>query len=141
VLAAVHIPRGAVPSGGMSQFRPTATSRVLLTLVFCLALLAPAGASRVAGGGDPAAAPAASPLAGFEQGLLRDRVGGPVAAPGKRDDRERPGPALLGVLGAVLVAVPVLAGAVRGRAGRAARRRGAAAAGPRAPPSLQPAPI
>ena len=70
---------------------------------------------------------------------VRDRALGPLVAPGaKRDDRERPGPALPGVL-AALATVAALAS--RRRTNRTPRRAAAAAAGARAPPSLQPAPI
>jgi hypothetical protein len=69
--------------------------------------------------------------------LLGDHPGHSLVTPGKRDDRERPGPALPGVLvTAVAAAASVVAGR---RAGRPAGRR-AAAHGARAPPP-QPAPI
>ena len=124
----------------MSVSRPTRTARLLLALVCCLGLLAPAGAAvRAAGPGASAAALAGSPD-GLGQALLRDRVLGPLVAPGaKRDDRERPGPALPGVLAAALATVAALAS--RRRTDRPPRRAAAAAAGARAPPSLQPAPI
>ena len=100
------------------------------------------GRGRRPGGGARAAAAAAlggSPD-GLGQALLRDRVLGPLVAPGaKRDDRERPGPALPGVLAAALATVAALAS--RRRTDRTPRRAAAAAAGARAPPSLQAAPI
>ena len=124
----------------MSVLRPTRTSRLLLALACCLGLLAPAGAAIAAAGAGASAAPAmAAASDGLGQTLLRDRVLGPLVAPGtKRDDRERPGPALPGVLAAALATVGALAS--RRRTGPPARRA-AAAAGARAPPSLQPAPI
>jgi hypothetical protein len=124
----------------MIQPRPAQPSRVLLALLFCLALLAPGGDGRSAAGPDAATSLAARAPAGLEQGLLGDRPGGSlVASGGKRDDRQRPGPGLVGLLvGAVTTAAiwTVLAG-------RRVEPRGrrAAAAGPRAPPSFQPAPI
>jgi hypothetical protein len=126
----------------MIQPRPAQPSRVLLALMFCLALLAPGGAVRSAAGPDAATSLAAAAPAGLEQGLLGGRPGGSlVASGGKRDDRPRPGPGLVGLLvGAVTAAATwtVLAG--RRAQPRGGRRR-AAAAGPRAPPSFQPAPI
>jgi hypothetical protein len=127
----------------MSVWRPTRTARLGLAVVCCLGLLAPAGAAvRAAGPGSAAAAAmlGGSPD-GLGQALLRDRVLGPLAAPGaKRDDRERPGPALPGVLAAALATVAALASRRR-RTDRPPRRAAAAAPGARAPPSLQPAPI
>jgi hypothetical protein len=116
----------------------TRTSRLLLALGCCLALLAPAGAAVRAAADRPAAAAAdelARTPAGLEQDPLRDRVGPLVAPGGQRDDRERPGPALLGVLAAALATAGAWSAAAR-RGDRPARRR-AAAAGARAPPSLQ----
>jgi hypothetical protein len=94
--------------------------------------------------GPRAAAPAAStsltadPAAGPEQGLLRDLSGQSLVAPGgKRDDRERPGPALLGLAAAAAAAAWTVV------AGRPVARRGGhgtAAVGARAPPP-QPVPI
>jgi hypothetical protein len=123
----------------MSVSRPTRTARLVLAVVCWLGLLAPAGAAVRAAGPGPAAALGGSPD-GLGQALLRDRVLGPLVAPGaKRDDRERPGPALPGVLAAALATVAALAW--RRRTDRTPRRAAAAAAGARAPPSLQPAPI
>jgi hypothetical protein len=126
----------------MSVWRPTRTARLGLAVVCCLGLLAPAGAAvRAAGPGSAAAAAVlgGSPD-GLGQALLRDRVLGPLVAPGaKRDDRERPGPALPGVLAAALATVAALAS--RRQTDRPPRRAAAAAPGARAPPSLQPAPI
>jgi hypothetical protein len=117
--------------------RPRAT-RAFLTLVCSIALLGPGAAGRAAGGADASASLTAGPAAGPEQGLLRDLSGRSLAAPGgKRDDRERPGLALLGLLATVLATASAVV-AVRLAAG--AGGRGAAAAGARAPP-LQPAPI
>ena len=125
----------------MSVWRPTRTARLVLALVCCLGLLAPAGAAvRAAGPGTAAAVLGGSPD-GLGQALLRDRVLGPLVAPGaKRDDRHRP---------AVDNAVHPAHGSAtlphRGtRLGIPGLERGrptAAAAGARAPPSLQPAPI
>jgi hypothetical protein len=124
----------------MSVWRPTRTARLVLAVVCCLGLLAPAGAAvRAAGPGTATAVLGGSPD-GLGQALLRDRVLGPLVAPGaKRDDRERPGPALPGVLAAALATVAALAS--RRPTDRTPRRAAAAAAGARAPPSLQPAPI
>ena len=73
------------------------------------------------------------------QGHLRDLLPGSLAAPGnRRDDRERPGPALPGLLAAVIV--PAAAGVAARRAVRAPGSRAAAAATARAPPALQPTP-
>jgi hypothetical protein len=125
----------------MRVIDPTRPSRLLLALACSLALLAPAGAA-VAAAVRPAAAATGEGLAGAAAGLgqdlLRDRVGPLVAPGGKRDDRERPGPALAGVLAAALATAGAWSMAVR-RHDRPARRRAAAAAGARAPPSLQPA--
>jgi hypothetical protein len=123
----------------MRVLRPTRTSRLLLALACCLALLTPAGAAAWAAAGGAAAAAAdelAGTAAGLVQDFLRDRVGPLVAPGGKRDDRERPGPALVGVLAAALATAGAWSAAA-GRGDRPARRRAAAAAGARAPPSLQ----
>jgi hypothetical protein len=123
----------------MSVWRPTRTARLVLAVVCCLGLLAPAGAAVRAAGPGTAAVLGGSPD-GLGQALLRDRVLGPLVAPGaKRDDRERPGPALPGVLAAALATVAALAS--RRPTDRTPRRAAAAATGARAPPSLQPAPI
>jgi hypothetical protein len=125
----------------MIQLRPTQSSRVLLALVFCLALLAPGGAVRSAAGPDAAASLAAGAPAGLEQGLLGDRPSGSLVASGvKRDDRQRPGPALVGLLAGAFTTAAAWTVLARRRAEPGGRRR-AAAAGPRAPPSFQPAPI
>jgi hypothetical protein len=131
--------RRALPSDGMRNLDPTRTPRLLLALACCLALLAPAGAAVRAAARRPAAAAAdelARTPAGLEQDLLRDRVGPLLAPGGKRDDRERPGPALAGVLAAALATAGAWSAATR-RGGRPARRRAAAAAGARAPPPPQ----
>jgi hypothetical protein len=127
----------------MSGFRRPHGSRVLLALAFCLALLAPGGAGRAAAAADLPASLAARAAAGLEQGLLRDGASGSLVAAGsKRDHRQRPGPALLGVLvAAVVAAAPAWAVHARRRSDRPGHRRCAAAAGPRAPPPPQPAPI
>jgi hypothetical protein len=126
----------------MRVLDPTRTSRLLLALACCLALLVPAGAAARAAAGRPAAAAAhqlAGTPAGLEQDLLRDRVGALAAPGGKRDDRDRPGPALVAVLAAALAGAGAWSRAAC-RGDRPARRR-AAAAGARAPPPLQPASI
>jgi hypothetical protein len=118
--------------------RPRAT-RAFLALVCAIALLGPGGAGRAAGGADTSASLTAGPAAGPEQGLLRDLSGQSLAAPGgKRDDRERPGLSLLGLLATVVAAAATV---VAGRLAAGAGGNGAAAAGARAPPPLQPAPI
>jgi|GEM_PF-867401 hypothetical protein len=126
----------------MSVWRPTRTARLGLAVVCCLGLLAPAGvAVRAAGPGTATAAVLGRSPDGLGQALLRDRVLGPLVAPGaKRDDRERPGPALPGVVAGALATVAALASRRR-RTDRPPRRAAAAAPGARAPPSLQPAPI
>jgi|SRR5215211_4496215 len=123
----------------MRALRPTRTSRLLLGLACCLVLLAPAGAAAwpPAGTAGPRALAEGPDTPG--QTLLRDPLAGSLATPGsRRDDRERPGPAVPGPLAGVVV--PAAAGVAARRAVRAARRRAAAAAGARAPPALQPAP-
>jgi hypothetical protein len=124
----------------MHVLGPTRTSRLLLALACCLALLAPAAATAWAAPGRSAVAAAdrlAGTPAGLAQDLLRDRVGPLVAPGGKRDDRERPGPTLVGVLAAAVAAAGAWSAVAR-RGDRPARRA-AAAAGARAPPPLQPA--
>jgi hypothetical protein len=110
--------------------RPRA-SRALLALVFVLALLGPGAAGRATAAAEATGSLAAGPADGPEQGLLRDVPGHSLVTPGsKRDDRERAGPALPGLLAAAIAAAWTL---VPGRrAGRAAGHR--AAAGARAPP-------
>jgi len=118
--------------------RPRA-ARAFLALVFCLALLGPGAAGGPAGGAGTSASLTAGPAAWPEQGLLRDLPGQSlVAAGGKREDRERPGPALLGLLATVMAAAATV---VAGRLAAGAAGNGAAAAGARAPPPLQPAPV
>jgi hypothetical protein len=126
----------------MSVLRPTRTARLLLALACCLGLLAPAGAA--VGKARATTTAVAQGLAAtpddLGQALLRDRVlGPPVAGGARRDDRERPGPALPGLLAAVVATVA--AWASRRRSDRSPRRTAAAAAAARAPPSLQPAPV
>jgi hypothetical protein len=122
----------------MKMVRRPRGSRALLALAFLLALLGPGGSASGDGGAEASGSLTARPLAGVEQGLLRDHPGGSLLlAGGKRDSRERPGVALLGVLAAVVaVAAAPLAAAVR-PADRPGDRRHSAAAGPRAPPLLQ----
>ena len=123
----------------MSALRPTRTSRLLLGLACCLALLAPAGAAAGSGTGPAGPQALAEATDGPGQGHLRDPLPGSLAAPGnRRDDRGRPGPALLGLL--VAVAAPAAAGVAARRTVRAPAPRVAAAVGARAPPALQPAP-
>ena len=113
--------------------RPRATG-ALLALVLFLALLGPDAAGRAATVADAPGSLLAGPAAGPEQGLFRDRPSRSLVAGGTRDHRERPGPALPGV-----VAVAVAAAWTVVAARRAARPGGhhGAAAGARAPPSLQ----
>jgi hypothetical protein len=120
----------------LANRRPRA-ARALLALVVYLALLGP-GATGPATAADTRGT-LAGPAAGSEQVLLRDRPGHtPVTPASKRDERERPGPALPGVLAVAVAAAGTL---VAGhRAGRAGGRRAAAALA-RAPPSLQPTPV
>jgi len=123
----------------MDAIRRPRASRALLALVFGLALAGPGAADRTVAAAGAAGSLAAGPAAGAEQALLRDVPAHSLVTPAsKRDERERPGPALPGLLAtAVAAAWTLVAGR---RAGRPARRR-AAAAGARAPPPPQPAPI
>jgi hypothetical protein len=123
----------------MQAIRRLRASRALLALVLFLALLGPGAAGRAAAGADAPGSLVTGPAAGPGQGLLSDRPGRSLGAPGgKRDDRERPGPALAGALAAALAIAGALAGGRR--SDRPARRR-RTAAGARAPPPLQPARI
>jgi hypothetical protein len=123
----------------MCTLRPTRTSRLLLGLACCLALLAPAGAAAGGAAGTTVPRALAEGTDGPGQGHLRDLLAGSLAAPGsRRDDRERHGPALPDLLAAAVV--PAAAGVAARRAVRATRRRSVAAARARAPPALQPAP-
>jgi hypothetical protein len=79
--------------------RPRA-SRALLTLVFGLALLGPGAAGRAAFDQDASTSLAAGPVVGLGQGLIRERARSLFAPFGKRDDPERPGLALPGLLAA-----------------------------------------
>jgi len=123
----------------MCALRPTRTSRLLLSLACCLALLAPAAAA-AGSAADPAGPRAlAETTDGPGQGHVRDPLAGSLAGPAsRRDDRERHGPALPGLLAAAVVAAA--AGVAARRAARVPGPRTAAAAGARAPPALQPAP-
>jgi hypothetical protein len=116
--------------------RPRA-ARAFLALALYLALPGP-GAAGPATAAD-ARGSLAGPAAGSEQGLLRDRPGHtPVTPASKRDERERPGPALPGLLAVVVVAAGTL---VAGDRAAPAGGRRAAAAAARAPPPLQPTPV
>jgi hypothetical protein len=115
--------------------RPRATG-ALLALVCCLALLEPGAAGRAATAAHASGSPVAGPVAGPGQGLLQDRPGRSlVVVGGNRDERERPGPALPGLL-ALAVATAATLVAAR-RAARPAGHRAVAAAA-RAPPPLWP---
>jgi hypothetical protein len=115
--------------------RPRATG-ALLALVCCLALLEPGAAGRAATAAHASGSPVAGPVAGPGQGLLQDRPGRSlVVVGGNRDERERPGPALPGLL-ALAVATAATLVAAR-RAARPAGHRAVAAAA-RAPPPLRP---
>ena len=119
-----------------TTWRPRATGAIL-TLVCFLALLGPGAAGRAAADASASGSPVAGPVAGPEQGLLQGRPGRSlVIAGGTRDDRERPGPALPGLL-ALAVATAATLVAAR-RAARPAGHRAVAAAA-RAPPPLRPA--
>jgi hypothetical protein len=114
-------------------------SRALLALACGLALLAPGAVGQATGGAAAHGSLRAVPTDDLGQAQLRDRGLGPLVGVGaRRDDRERPGPALPGVLAATLAVVGALMS--RRRDDRPARRAGGPAAGARAPPSLQPAP-
>jgi hypothetical protein len=119
--------------------RPTAAA--LLALACCLALLGPGAAGRATAGPEAPPSLAAGTAAVPEPGLQRDRAGATPLAAAKRDDRQRPGPALLGLLGAAVAAAPALAAVARRPRRAPACRRRAATAGPRAPPATRPAPI
>jgi len=123
----------------MRALRPTRTPRLLLGLACCLAVLAPAAAAAGGAAGAPGPRAVAEGPDVSGQTLLRDPPAGPLAAPGnRRDDRERPGLALPGLLAAAVV--PAAAGVAARLAARAPGRRAAAAADARAPPALRPAP-
>jgi hypothetical protein len=123
----------------MCALRPTRTSRLLLGLACCLALLAPAVAAAAGAAATTVPRAVAEGTDGPGQGHLRDPLAGSLAAPGsRRDDRERHGTALPGLLAAAVV--PAAAGVAAALAVRATRRRSVTAAGARAPPALQPAP-
>jgi hypothetical protein len=122
----------------MDATRRPRASRALLALVFGLALLGPEAAGRATVADEAWGTLLAGPAAGPEQDLLRDVPGHSLVTPAsKRDDRERPGPALPGLLAATVAAAWTL---VAGhRPGRVAGHR--AAAGARAPPALRPTPV
>jgi hypothetical protein len=126
--------RGCYRRAMPANRRPRA-ARAFLALALYLALPGP-GAAGPATAADARGSLAAGPAAGPEQGLLRDRPGPSLVTPAsKRDERERPGSALPGMLAVAVAAAGTL---VAGhRAGRAGGRR--VAAGARAPPPLQPA--
>ena len=116
--------------------RPRAT-RALLALVLCLALLGPGAAGRAAADADASGSPVAGPVTGPGQGLLQGWPGRSlVISGGTRDDRERPGPDLPGLLTVAVAAAGTLVAARL--AARPAGHR-AVAAGARAPPPLRPA--
>jgi hypothetical protein len=117
-------------------WRPRATG-ALLALVLCLALLEPGSAGQAAANADASASPVTGPVAGPGHGLLQGRPGRSlVIAGGTRDDRERPGPTLPGLLALAVAAAGTLVAARR--AARPAGHRAVAAAA-RAPPPLRPA--
>ncbi|HZA81223.1 MAG TPA: hypothetical protein VFC13_07090 [Actinomycetes bacterium] len=125
----------------MTSSRPATPARVLLALACWLALLAPAGTGPPAAVAERPGALAAGPVAGADQGLVRDRPdGSPVAAGTRRDDRQRSGLELAGPLSAALATGLARTAATGRRGAPPARRRQTAAAGPRAPPALRPAP-
>ncbi len=104
-------------------WRPRATG-ALLALVLCLALLEPGAAGRAAADADASGSPVAGPVAGPGQGLLQGRPGRSlVIAGGTRDDRERPGPALPGLLALAVAAAGDLGGRPPSRPARRPPRR------------------
>jgi hypothetical protein len=113
--------------------RPRA-SRALLALAFCLALLGPGTTGRAVAGPDASTSLAAGPVVGLGQALLQERGRSPAAPFGKRDERERPGLTLPGLLALAVAAASMV---VAGRLAAGAGGRRAAAAGARAPPSLR----
>ena len=114
--------------------RPRATGP-LLALGLCLALLGPGAVGRAAADADASGSPVAGPVAGPEQGLLQGRPGRSlVIAGGTRDERERPGPVLPGLLALAVAAAGTLVAAHL--AARPTGHRAVAAA--RAPPPLRP---
>jgi hypothetical protein len=113
--------------------RPRA-SRALLALVLCLTLVGPGTTGRAAAGPDPSTSLAAGPVVGLGQALLGERARSPVAPFGKRDERERPGLTLPGLLA---LAVSTASMVVAGRLAAGAGGRRAATAGARAPPPLR----
>jgi hypothetical protein len=122
----------------MDATRRPRASRALLALVFGLAVLGPGAAEPATAAAEAAGSLVAGPAAGSEQSLVRDAPGHSLVAPAsKRDDRERPGPAAPSLLAATIAAAWTLVAGQR--PGRAAGHRGAA--GARAPPALQPAPV
>jgi hypothetical protein len=124
----------------MDTIRRPIAAGALLALACCLALLGPGAAGRAAAGPDTPASLTARPAAVPEPGLQPDRAGATSLAAAKRDDRQRPGPALLGVLAATGAVAPALAALARRPRRAPARGRRAATAGPRAPPAPRPAP-
>jgi hypothetical protein len=120
----------------VNPLRSTRRSGLLLALACCLGLLAPAGAVA----GPPAAGAAVNPAltgaaAGGGQDLLREPGGPQLGSATRRDERERPGPALPGLLASAPVLASALAAVWRG--GRRPGRRGFGTAAARAPPSLR----
>jgi hypothetical protein len=125
----------------MTSSRPAAPARVLLAMACWFALLAPGGTGRPAAVAEWPVALAAGPVAGADQGLGRDRpAGSPVAAGTRRDDRQRSGLELAGLLAATLATALAWTAATGRRGAPSARRRQTAAPGPRAPPALGPTP-
>jgi hypothetical protein len=123
----------------MGPNRVPPAARAVLAVAVALVLLGLGGAGSTGGGPEPSASLTVTPLAGVEQGLLRDRIGGSVLPPGsQRDGRERAGVGLFGALAAVVaVAAARLAARIRRPGGRLGRRGRGAAVGPRAPPPLR----
>jgi hypothetical protein len=116
--------------------RPRATG-ALLALGLLGALLGPGTAGRAATVASGSGSLLAGPSIGMEQGLIGDRGGRSLAEPGgSRENRDRPGPALLGAF-AVAVAAAFTVVAARRPAPPAGRL--AAVTDARAPPPLRPA--
>ena len=121
------------------RLRPNGASTDRAVLAVAMLAVVVAAVGQATAGADAPASLRAVPEGLPGQDQLRDRVLGPLVAPGaRRDDRERPGTALPGVLAAGLAAAAAFLS--RRRDDRPVRRRGRAAAGARAPPSLQPTP-
>jgi hypothetical protein len=116
--------------------RPRATG-ALLALVVLLSLLGAGTAGRATTAAEGSGSLLAGPRIGMEQGLIGDRGGRSLAEPGgSRENRERPGPALVGALAVVVAAAFTV---VAARRPDPPAGRDAAVTDARAPPPLRPA--